>query len=115
MYIRAHHLWILQGIIEHHGNVSHIPRFREELKKMYQEFLNSNSEIILINSVDDICLGCPDYRIRENCPDFPPGDNVPDDLAIQEFGLSYGVKYPSREIYNRLKSRRIHGTNLVRV
>jgi hypothetical protein len=113
MYIRAHHLWILQGIIEHRGSVSQIPLFREKWKKIYEEFISPNSEVIPISSVDDICSGCPDYRVKENCPDYPPGDNC-DDIAIQEFGLSYNVKYSGKEIFDKLKSRKIYGTNLVR-
>lgn len=108
MLIRPHHLWVLQGIIERHGNVSHIQvsskKELEPWKKIYQALIqNPNLEITIVGSIDYICERCPESD-GNKCKKYSRLDDV-DNEAISTYELKYGLIYSSRELIRRLREK----------
>ena len=114
MEVRAHHLRVLQEVIERGGDVSHInfslseenehnlPILQEGFKRFYQKIIeNPNLEVIIIDTLDKICLACPNSN-EVKCLKYLYLYKEDDD-AIQGYGLKYGKKYTAGKIVKKLQ------------
>lgn len=113
MEVRAHHLWLLKGVMERYGSVSHIESDflyqsratdpRDEVRNVYKSLLeNPDSEVKIIDALDVICGGCPNNDGKE-CTKYT-GMKALDDEAIGHFNVAYGKPYTAREIFRKLRS-----------
>jgi len=110
MNIRAHHLWVLRGVLERYGEVSHIAVYssleeRQRWKEIYKTLCkNLDSKVVIVDCLDDVCMKCLNSD-GTKCMKYPRLDDV-DNQAIGEFGLEYGKEYTSKEIITKLAPRK---------
>ena len=65
---------------------------------------NPNSKIMIVDSLDYICMQCSNTD-GNRCLKYPRLDDV-DREALTQFGLNYGKEYRTKDIIRLLKKNR---------
>ncbi|MCJ7817133.1 MAG: DUF1284 domain-containing protein [Candidatus Aenigmarchaeota archaeon] len=84
------------------GYESLIPQLTKNLTGIYREIINNpSSKVAITDSVDDICSTCPNND-GEKCKKYTRLEYL-DTEAINQFGLDFGVEYPSKVIVSKMR------------